>query len=247
MKNNERGAGALALIAVLLTVFIGALFVMMMMGGASATTATGNDPIDDPTMMEQTYDVGSTDCLFFSQNSKVKRLLATDNGFPSRLAYYSKGLGYTANSMMAMFNIECGFNFNVVNPFGCGGMFQLCPPEVGGPATAAVGIRPRQLAALPPSAQLPYMYRYFTAMGCHRDPPAAKTPTHAYLCVFLPGYRNVNPSKRIWPRGNNPLHDVDNDGWIYKWEVDCNMNTSYSIGAQSCGLKLPRCSQSKVR
>lgn len=246
MRKNETGSAAVILIAgVLALIVLVTIFMMILKGGNSA--ATGGDPTDDPTLVDVPGNSVYTDCLFFNRNSKVSALLRRDPDFPARLAYYTRMLGYTPNDMMAMFNIECSFNFHVVNAFGCGGMFQLCPPEVGGPSTALIGIRPRQLAALPPSGQLPYLYRYFTAMGCHRDPPAAKTPSHAYLCVFLPAYRNVPPSRRIWRRGNNPLHDVDNDGWIYKWEVDCNMNASYAIGATSCGFRLPRCSQAKVR
>lgn len=246
MKNQE-GSAAIIVIAVAGIIFVGLLLFITMIGGANSAATTGGDMTEDPTMMDVPMTGVTTDCLFFNRNAKVAALLRNDPAFPARLGFYTRMLGYTTNDMMAMFNIECSFNFHVVNAFGCGGMFQLCPPEVGGPSTAVVGIRPRQLAALSPSGQLPYLYRYFTAMGCHRDPPAAKTPTHAYLCVFLPAYRNVPPSRRIWRRGNNPLHDVDNDGWIYKWEVDCNMTASYAIGARSCGFKLPSCSQAKVR
>ena len=249
MNKSEKGAVFVVVLIVVVLAFAGAmLFFMLMSGGANSAATTGGDMTEDPTLIDPSDSrVGETGCLFFRTNPKVSRYVGQDPQFPGRLAYISKVLGYTSNDMMAMFNIECSFNFNVVNGFGCGGMFQLCPPEVGGPATASVGIRPRQLAALSPSGQLPYLHRYFTAMGCNRDPPAAKTPTHAYLCVFLPAYRNKKPTDRIWRRGNNPLHDVDNDGWIYKWEVDCNMTTSYAIGGRACGLNLPRCSQSKVR
>lgn len=249
MKKNEKGIVPVIFLVILLVIFVGVvLFLTVFTQSAGAPDGGGGGIIPDDAMLGDVPFTGvMTDCLFFNKNPKVSNLLRNDPQFPARLAYYTKMLGYTANDMMAMFNIECSFNFHVVNAFGCGGMFQLCPPEVGGPSTAVVGIRPRQLAALSPSGQLPYLYRYFTAMGCHRDPPAAKTPTHAYLCVFLPAYRNVPPTRRIWRRGNNPLHDVDNDGWIYKWEVDCNMTASYATGGRSCGLNLPRCSLAKVR
>ncbi|HRH46838.1 MAG TPA: hypothetical protein PKY82_34650 [Pyrinomonadaceae bacterium] len=184
----------------------------------------------------------TTDCLFYNKNPRVRGELSRDPNFIKSLVYYSKGLGYHQNDMISVFRIECDFNWHVVNPFGCGGMFQLCPIS-----EKVTGITGRELARLSPAQQMPYMYRYFKAMGCDRDPPASKTMTQAYLCVFLPAYRKKPPEAKIWPRGVNPLHDVDNNDWIYKWEVDCNMTTSYAIGSKSCGFNLPTCSLSKVK
>lgn len=246
MKNKEKGAAFLIILVIVALLFVGVLLIMYMLGSGNSDVVTGGDSTEDPYLMSP-VNVPFDGCLFHKRHPKVARYLREDPAFPGQLTYYSKGLGYTPNDMMSMFYIECTFNFNVVNAYGCGGMFQLCPQEIGGPKRAAMGITPRELAALSPSRQLPYLDRYFRLQGCHRDPPAAKTPAHAYLCVFLPGKRNKKPSDYIWPRGANPGHDVDNDGKIYKWEVDCNMQTSYAIGGTSCGLNIPRCSRSKIR
>lgn len=245
IRNARREAGAIPVIlaiAVVVVFFVGCfLFITLLSNHSSSSTEDENlDSYSTDSNLPVTEGV-VTDCLFYNKNPRVRKALATDANFLKSLVYYSKGLGYHQNDMISVFRIECDFSWHVVNAFGCGGMFQLCPIS-----EKVTGISGRQLASLQPSQQMPYMYRYFKAFGCDRDPPASKTMTNAYLCVFLPAYRKVAPQTRIWKRGVNPLHDVDNDGWIYKWEVDCNMTSSYAIGSRSCGYNLPLCSRSKV-
>ena len=244
--NAQAGAAPLIAVGILAAIFVGLVLFLSMAGGMA-------QPGSDASSFEDTggavpMDMASaaargvfTDCVFYNKNPRVRSELSRDPNFIKSVSYYSKLLGYQTNDMISVFRIECDFNWHVVNAFGCGGMFQLCPIS-----EKVTGITGRNLAKLSPANQMPYMYRYFKAMGCDRDPPATKTMTHAYLCVFLPAFRKVSPSKRIWPRGVNPLHDIDNNNWIYKWEVDCNMTSSYAIGSRSCGFNLPLCSGSKV-
>lgn len=235
-------AGSAAVLVPILIIGFG-LLIFIVFYSTLLSNPNGNLAQDDssPGAVNYSGPGVTTDCLFWNKNPRVRSALASDPQFHQNLVYYASALGYNKNDMISVFRIECDFNWHVVNSFGCGGMFQLCPVS-----ERVTGITGRRLATLPPSQQMYYMYRYFKAMGCDRDPPVAKTMTNAYLCVFLPGKRKEPPNQRIWKRGVNPLHDVDDDGWIYKWEVDCNMFTSYGIGSKSCGLNLPLCSKSKV-